>query len=368
MIYTYVLVIFLILFLVHYFIYYCFVVIFWLFNYKILLWIIFFLLSISFIITSLLLHYYNNQLLKKLYYISSVWHWLLSFLVFWFLLILIISAILHLFNINFNIFIEWLIVVIFSVSIVWYWIYNSKNIVITNVNVNIKNLPSTWKNKKVVMISDVHIWAINWDDFIDLVANKINALDPDLVFIVWDLFDWTDGELNDIDKHINKINAKQWIYFVNWNHETYIRDGIVSKTLLRTRINILDNEIVNIDWVQIIWLSYLEKWFWSQNVEDVLNSLKKYDKKIPSILLFHTPLFIQNFIDFGINLQLSWHTHKWQFWPYGYFSKLIYNWKDYWLYTYKDYNLYTSNWVWTWWPPLRIWKKPEIVLVNFKPI
>jgi len=65
-------------------------------------------------------------------------------------------------------------------------------------------------------------------------------------------------------------------------------------------------------------------------------------------LLYHDPIYIKEFQEFGIHLQLSGHTHKGQIWPYGYFTWLLYRGKDNGLYTDGDYNLYTSKGVGTW--------------------
>jgi len=53
-------------------------------------------------------------------------------------------------------------------------------------------------------------------------AQKINALEPDMVVITGDLFDGTDGSLDSFADSLNSINAPDGIYYVTGNHETYL--------------------------------------------------------------------------------------------------------------------------------------------------
>lgn len=260
----------------------------------------------------------------------------------------------------------WILTILFAIIMTLYWIKNANNPIIKNVNINIDNIPEIWKNKKVIFISDIHIWAIIREEFLEKIASKIESQNPDLVFITWDLFDWTDSEIDHMWEYIDLIKAKQWVYYVDWNHETYLWKELSKKLLSNTKLKILKDEIVIIDWVQIIWLNFIDDKFWKKTIKSSLSKLSWFNKNIPSILLYHAPVFLKEFRKFGINLQLAWHTHKWQMWPFWIITKIIYRWKDYGLYKKNNYNLYTTNWVWTWGPPMRIWNKPEIVVLNFK--
>lgn len=364
--YIFLFIVALILLLTHAFVFYIIILAFSLYKYKIIIYLVAFFLSISFILSSILIHFFDNIFSKTLYYFSSLWLWLLSNLFIFFIILSIVILFLSFFNFKIDLKIFVSILISFSFLILFYWFYNANNPIVKNVDISIKNLPEIWKSKKIIMISDVHLWAIIWKKRFSKIVNKINYLNPDIVFITWDLLDWSDWHLEETIPIINTINSKDWIYFVNWNHETYLWKELSNKILSKTKLNILDDEIKIIDWVQIIWVSYLDERIWKIDIKEKLKSFKKFDKNLVSILLYHSPVFTKEFIDFWINLQLSWHTHKWQIWPYNFITKLIYTNKDYWLYKNWDFNLYTTNWVWTWWPPIRLWNKPEIVIINLK--
>lgn len=354
----------LILVLVHFFILYFVLFSFWI-QYKLIYYFITFLLSISFLLSSISTHFFHNIFSRSFYFSSSFLLWIISNLFFFLLIVLFFYFILKFFNTNLNLKIFTLLAILWAIFLSFYWFYISRNPIINNITVKINKLPESWKNKKIIQISDVHIWAINWEKFLNKIVFKINSLDPDIIFITWDLFDWTDWNIENIQNYLNKLKAKDWIYFIYWNHEQYLWNEISKEILSKTNIKILDDEVIILDWVQIIWLDYIDEFRWKNDITEKLNKIK-INKNIPSILLYHAPMFIENFEKMWIDLQLSWHTHKWQIWPYWVITNKIFKEKDYWLFTNWNYNLYTSNWVWTWWPPMRIWNKPEIVILNLK--
>ncbi len=355
-------------FLAHFLVYYYLVILFWITKYKIALIATFFILSLSFISSSALVHFYNNVFVRFYYYTSSLWLWLLLNLLTLIIFLTFILIVIKIFHINANLKIIWLLLLFFGLILTWYGLYNAKNPIIKNVDISIQNLPENWKNKKIIFLSDLHLWAILRENYLKKIVKMINNEKPDIVFISWDLLDWSDWNLEHLPDYINIINAP--IYYVNGNHETYLWMSKVEKILSKTKIKQLKDEFVTIDWVQIVGISYIDERSWSSrvNLYSTFDKLNRsfFQKDKPSILLYHVPLYTEEFRIFWINLQLSGHSHKWQMWPYGYITSLIYWGKDYWLYTKDNYNLYTSNWVGTWWPPIRTWNIPEIVVLNLK--
>jgi len=351
----------------HFFVYYVLTILFWVTKYKLILLIIFVILALSFIKTSVLIHEVNNSFTRFFYYLSSVWLWILSNLFFTLILVSIILWITKILHIIPNLKLLWILSIIFSISLALYWVYNANNIVVKQENIKIKNIPESWKKKKVIFLSDIHLWAIIRENFLKKIVNTINKEKPDIVLIWWDLFDWTDWSLDHLSDYLNDINTKNWVYYINWNHETYLWLNLVDKLLKKTNIKNLKDEIISIDWVQIIWIDYIDERDSKSDIQKTLDKIIKswFDKDIPSILLYHAPIFTEEFKNLWVNLQLSWHTHKWQMFPYWYITNIMYKQKDYWLYKNKNYNLYTSNWVWTWWPPMRIGNNPEIVVLKF---
>lgn len=153
------------------------------------------LLSLSFFLASTVAHAYDNILTRGFYSLSAVWLGVLSNAFFIFAILWITERLLVLlhFSIPSSI-IGWMgIVVIVLASM--YGIINAANPVIREETVYIRNLPPAWEGKKVVQINDVHLGHIIRSDFARKIVGIVNATNPAAVFIVGDLFDGMDGNL-----------------------------------------------------------------------------------------------------------------------------------------------------------------------------
>ena len=355
-----------IMFLWHYFIYIFLVRFFNITNNNIKIYIItaFFILWISFILSSIISNYFENIYTSYYYFLSWIWLWFLVNLNILILFLYILGTFLKKYEIY-----QHKLYFVVPMLFLWiifslYWVYNAMSPQIKNVEINIKNLPSSWKDKKIVMISDVHLGHVYDDSFLEKTTERINKLNPDIIFIVWDLFDWMHWSLEKYIQPINDLKPKDWIYYVTWNHETYLWVNETYRILSKTNIKILKDEAVNIDWVQLIWLSYPER----GRFKDFKETLGKINinKDVPKILLYHSPTHLNEAADEWIDLQLSWHTHRWQMFPFNFITSIVYAGHDYWLSNIWDFQIYISNWLWTWWPAIRTLSRSEIILISLK--
>lgn len=321
-------------------------------------------LSMTFLISSVLVHLYSSFLTRIFYTISGLWLGLMlnliiafsfSFFVYYFLSFLPFNLSLKMFSI-----VSVLLALLFSI----YGVYNVYNIKIEEVNISRGTWPEVWKDKNVVFLSDVHLGETLGESFLERLILKINSLDPNIVLIGGDLFDGIDGHLEEFSKLIDKIEAREGIYFVSGNHETYMRGVDYSTELKKTKVHILEDELIEIDGVQIVGISYPEM-HGLKNMTETLNLINSYKKEIPSILLFHEPKNIGAMKEAGINLMLSGHTHKGQMWPFGFVTKYLFKGADYGLLEKDDFSIYTSSGAGVWGPNMRTSGKSEIVKIIF---
>lgn len=361
----------LLLFLLHLFVYYFFVKVFWLtWNIKLALGVIFLLLALSYFVAKLLTFKWDNLFTKLFHYFSSFWLWfflILLIVVITSCILLIIASVLDL-SINLRYIWFWVLLFTLILSLVWVWVaYHPK---IELKEVTIKWLPSVWEDKKVIFFSDLHLWWIIQQRYFEKIVSQINDEKPDLVLIAWDLFDWPGSDYSYFKDTINKIEAPDWIYFVVWNHDLHLWKDRLKELFEWTKINFLDNDFILLDWVQIVWVDsqIMMHKSTTNDLENILNKLANswFDKTLPTILLFHEPHHLDTFKEFWVDLQLSWHTHEWQMWPIWYIAKRMNFWNLYWLEEVEDYTIYTSSWLWTWWPPMRLWTISEMVVIELK--
>ncbi len=246
-----------------------------------------------------------------------------------------------------------------------YGIFHKRTFVVKEVAIVLKGISDSWRKRKVVFISDLHIGQINGKSFVERLVQKLKYISPDILFIGGDLFDGSaaEGILKNISP-LKDLHIPQGIYFVMGNHESYGDQKLFEEAIKEAGIEVLDNQKKIIDGLQIVGVDYATT-AEEKDFENVLLHLH-IDKNIPSLLLKHEPSHIQIAEDAGISLQISGHTHKAQQWPFEYFARMAYGRFAYGLQRSGETQVYTSSGVGTWGPPLRVGTDSEIVVFTFK--
>lgn len=331
----------------------------WILDFGIFMWV----LSLTFFASTLAASRWDNRKTRYAYYISSIWLGIVHFLSFACFFVWIVVGVSTFFDVMlpYGLIAELSFVVALFVSL--YSIYHAKKLQITRVDVEIRDLPKSWQWKTIALISDVHIGHINRAKFLREVVKKINAENVELLCIAGDLFDGMDGRLEHLLDPLNLVTAKHGIVYADGNHETYLGVERAFRALGHTQTRILRDEIVTLDGLDIIGIDYPEPGE-TKDVAQAILSLPEYKKENPSILLYHTPWQIENIAKTWVNLELCGHTHKGQLWPDSIITYMIFGRFHYGKSVIGDYTLYTSSWVGTWWPPMRIWTKSEIVIIT----
>ena len=140
-----------------------------------------------------------------------------------------------------------------------YGVWNAYHPRLEDVTVKIDNLLPQWQDKKVVQITDLHLGDVIGTEFLEYVIEKINSQNPAAVFITGDLFEGGDGNLNSFASMLDSIRSETGVYYVTGNHETYLGVQRALDAFADTKIKILDDEMVVVDGLQIIGISYPER-------------------------------------------------------------------------------------------------------------
>jgi len=105
--------------------------------------------------------------------------------------------------------------------------------------------------------------------------------------------------------------------------------------------------------------------FYQQDRKKVSELTENIDKNLPIILIDHQPKELQQAYESGIDLQLSGHTHRGQFFPNHIVTRRIFE-LD-WGYLDRDgLHVVVTSGYGTWGPPIRIGNKPEIVNIRMR--
>ena len=354
---------------------------------KISLFVILFLLSLSFMASFFLLRWQTNPLTVGYYKFSAVWtgffiNLLTAVLLSW---LVIAAAWLAGTYPNTRVIAAGCLVLAALYSV--YGMWNAFHPRVKVLQVELENLPDRWQGKTVVQLSDVHLGHFHGPKFLDRLVRQVNALNPELVLITGDLFDGMASDISRFAPGLNQLKAARGVLMVTGNHEYYIGLSRALAVLAQTSINVLQNEALEMDGLQIIGINYpgLAE---TREIRGLDKLADHSSMPKPRILLFHTPTNIipgggegtdrhvstywvpettfSPALNLGVNLQLSGHTHAGQFFPFGYLTRLIYKGYDFGLKSSGAFSIYTTCGAGTWGPPMRTGNRPEIVAIKLK--
>lgn len=324
-----------------------------------------FLLSASFVVGMLISHRWNNPVARVFYFVSATWVGLLFYLTLFFAIAALLASVLDMRGFGSAHPLLGIGAVICAVLYAAYGMYNALNPQVVPIEVTLRNLPTQWRGKKIVQLSDVHLGFVFRQKFLTKIIAKVNELKPDMVVITGDLFDGSSVDLDMINGYLDDFKAPKGVYFVTGNHETYLGIEKVFKVLAGTNIRILRDEMVVVDGLQIVGIEYPLP----GETKDVIGAIKHlegFDREKPSVLLLHEPVQIQQIKKTGIFLQLSGHTHYGQLFPLGLITRIMYRGYDFGLREEGDFSIYTSSGVGGWGPPLKTGSKSEIVEITLR--
>jgi predicted MPP superfamily phosphohydrolase len=319
-----------------------------------------FIMPIIFLGSTALTRKFDTELIHYLYVLATAWlgmaiYLIQSFIIAW----IIYYFIKNKFKIKKHYFAT--TVIIFVLIIITYGLVNGQVIKIKNIEIKINNLPSSLENKKIVHLTDIHLGAINRQAYMERIIKKTEEIKPDYIFLTGDYLDGTSPNSEKFIPLLASLNEIAQVYFITGNHEDYDSIENLSELVKNTECIILENEITTDDGMQIIGFSYTEK-----NEDYNLELFKKLNQGLPSILLTHDPVLMNEAKENDIDLHLSGHTHRGQIFPANFLTYLIYGRYQYGLNIDGDYKQYTSSGTGTWGPPLRILTDNEIVVFTLK--
>ena len=234
---------------------------------------------------------------------------------------------------------------------------------VTRLNIELNNLPAAWQGKTAVWVSDIHLGQVRGADFSRQLVDKINGLNPDVVFVGGDLFDGVAGDYQQMAAPFAQLKASRGVYFVTGNHEEFDGKTEFIDAVKKANMRVLDNEMINLDGMQIIRVDYQDTSS-RNNFRAIMNGLK-INKDVPTILLKHSPYYVEESEKYGVGLQLSGHSHQGQIFPIQYISRLVFYGYEFGLHKLGNLLIYTSSGAGTWGPPFRIGTDAEIVQIKF---
>ncbi len=272
-------------------------------------------------------------------------------------IILIIDKFAHL-DINWFYLAKFALIIAFSLSAIGL----IQSFFLKTVTYTIKNSPESLHGKKFVLLADTHLGLINQTKLSKRAVEKVLNINPDAVLIAGDFFDGPDFSLEKSMNVWKKLSEKIPVFYAPGNHEEYGPYEKFINSLKDSKFTALEDESTYFENIQIMGLKYRTKGQ-EKETEEVLSKI--HDRKSPSILINHPPLFQEVASNHGVFLEVSGHTHRGQFWPFGYIVKPIYKY-FYGQHIIGNLTQITTSGVGTASVPFRTFNTPEIVIINFE--
>ncbi|NLK52262.1 MAG: metallophosphoesterase [Syntrophomonadaceae bacterium] len=258
-----------------------------------------------------------------------------------------------------------LIVVGLLIGILVYGTWNARNPVFRHYALTIPKSTPDLSALRVIVVSDIHLGNIVHNGRLTRMINQINERNPDLVLLPGDIIDEDIGPFIEqkMPETFQQLHPKYGVYAVFGNHE-YIGGHAEEALYYLSQAGVT---VLRDDYVQVADSFYLvgrddpaRQRHAQKSRQDLKTIMEGIDYSLPIILLDHQPFNLEEAQAIGVDLQLSGHTHRGQFFPNNLITQKIF--EIDWGYLRKDtLQVIVSCGFGTWGPPVRIGNTPEVV-------
>jgi len=238
--------------------------------------------------------------------------------------------------------------------------------VVTALEIPLAGLPAERDGTVLVQVSDLHLGSLLGERWLAARLAQVAALRPDLVAVVGDLVDGNAAHVERLVPRLRELRAPLGVWAVTGNHEYYAGLEQSVKLLEDAGFRVLRDRaeeaapglvIAGID-------DLTARQQFGQEGRPLEATLSTRPPGA-TVLLSHTPWEAEKAAALGAGLMLSGHTHEGQIWPFSYFVALRYPYVGG-VYEVGPMRLVVCRGTGTWGPPLRLWRRSEIVKITLR--
>jgi predicted MPP superfamily phosphohydrolase len=188
----------------------------------------------------------------------------------------------------------------------------------THVRVPLEGLHEDLRGLRIVQISDLHIGNGLMGERLSRMVEAVNALEPDVVALTGDIFDFDPRFVEDGALRLGALRARHGVYLVLGNHDVYTGSEVVADAFARRApaLRLLRDERVRLPVPAPLYLVGVEdpgreSTWTSQGIElAALTELgSSHPEDGPTVLLVHRPEAFPQASRLGFPLVLAGHTH-----------------------------------------------------------
>ncbi|MFI5719402.1 metallophosphoesterase [Nocardia sp. NPDC051750] len=233
---------------------------------------------------------------------------------------------------------------------------------VRRVTVPLAKLPAQAHGLRIALVSDLHLGPALGRGFCERVVRTVNETRPDLIAVVGDLTDGSVADLRAETEPLAGLSARLGTFFVPGNHEYYsdadawlARVGELGmQVLLNDRVSLPDFDLAGVDDPAGREIG---------RGPDFAAAMTGRDTARTCVLLAHQPVVVDESVQYGVDLQLSGHTHGGQLWPGNLLARLA-NPTVAGLELYGATALYVTRGAGAWGPPVRVAAPSDITVLE----
>ncbi|MGA4948655.1 metallophosphoesterase [Streptomyces lydicamycinicus] len=234
--------------------------------------------------------------------------------------------------------------------------------VVKRVTIPLAKLPRTAHGFRIAVVSDIHLGPVLGRAHTRRVVETINRTHPDLIAIVGDLVDGNVTDLAPAAEPLRELRSRHGAFFVTGNHEYYSGADQWVDHVRELGIHPLENARTELPGFDLAGINDVAGQT-EHAGPDYDQALGDRDPARAVVLMAHQPVTIHDTVRYGVDLQLSGHTHGGQMWPFTYIADAT-NPTIAGLERYGDTQLYVSRGAGTWGPPVRLGAPPDVTVVE----
>ncbi|MEU3221737.1 metallophosphoesterase [Streptomyces sp. NPDC006976] len=233
---------------------------------------------------------------------------------------------------------------------------------VKRVTVPLTRLPRSAHRFRIAVVSDIHLGPILGRSHTQRIVDTVNRTQPDLIAVVGDLVDGSVADLGRAAEPLAGLRSRHGAFFVTGNHEYFSGAAQWVDQVRELGLRPLENARVESAGFDLAGVNDIAGESEGQG-PDFARALGDRDRERAVVLLAHQPVVIDEAVEYGVDLQLSGHTHGGQLWPGNLVAELA-NPTVAGLDRYGDTQLYVSRGAGAWGPPVRVGAPSDITVVE----
>lgn len=220
---------------------------------------------------------------------------------------------------------------------------------------------------RIAFLSDLHIGSLVSTANIDVLADRVNQQNPDIILLGGDLIDNSLNLIRDGEfiPQMKRLKAKLGVFAVLGNHELVNSNPAdIAAFLEIANIRLLQDE--RIDFPEFTLVGRMEHQpHHSDRVERLTPSalLESVNRQKPVLLIQHQPVDLDYLARMGTDLTMAGHTHRGQLFPLNLLQKKQYAQTRRYQKRGRLHSLISDGYG-TWGPPVRIGSRSEILMLE----